>query len=152
MEREISVVDVEGTHIAVMRARVAMHEIPASLMPLVDQVWSFIRSGGAGRHGHNVWIYHHRSDGDVEVEVGVQVDSPFADSGEVASGETPAGRAAHAVYYGDYGNLSHVHRAVAAWCTRRGLTKTGDDWEIYGDWHEDPTQRRTDVYHLLANA
>ncbi len=22
--------------------------------------------------------------------------------------------------------------------------------EVYGDWHEDPARRRTDMYHLLA--
>jgi effector-binding domain-containing protein len=84
------------------------------------------------------------------VEVGVQVATPFTAQGEVVPTETPAGRVAHAVHYGDYGELPGVHRALRTWVTGQGLRETGDDWEVYGDMHEDPAQRRTDVYHLLA--
>jgi len=69
MEPEITVVDVAAGDAAVMRARVAMREIPRAIMPLVDQVWQFIRAGGVPAHGHNVWIYHHREDGESRCDV-----------------------------------------------------------------------------------
>ena len=30
------------------------------------------------------------------------------------------------------------------------LLLAGPCWEVYGDWHDDPAKRRTDMYHLLA--
>lgn len=33
---------------------------------------------------------------------------------------------------------------------RDGWTRAESFWEVYGDWHDDPRQLRTDVYHLLA--
>lgn len=151
MNRDMAVVEVEATHTAVIRGRVGMHEIPAGIMPLVQQVWSFFREGGAGNPGHNVWIYHHRADGKVDVEVGVQMASPFSEQGDIVPGQTPTGRAAHAVHYGDYAGLPQTHQALREWCSSQGLAETGDNWEVYGDWHEDPTQRRADVYHLLTS-
>jgi effector-binding domain-containing protein len=149
MEHEIAVVVVEAGDAIVKRARVSKRDIPRGIMPLVDQVWQFIRAGGVPAHGHNVWIYHHREDGDVDVEVGVQLPSPFADRDGMVGTRTPQGRAAHCVHHGDYSELPAVHAATIKWCRDSGLTRTGDNWEVYGDWDEDPKQRRTDVYHLL---
>lgn len=43
-----------------------------------------------------------------------------------------------------------VHQAVHRWCAEQNLALAGPCWELYGDWHEDPAKRRTDLYHLLA--
>jgi len=43
-----------------------------------------------------------------------------------------------------------VFDAVLAWCADNSLTTAGVNWEIYGDWHEDPAKRRTDVYVLVT--
>jgi hypothetical protein len=59
----------------------AMRDIPRAIMPLVDRVWQFVRAGGVPAHGHNIWIYHHREDGEIDVEAGVQVFAPFPDTG-----------------------------------------------------------------------
>lgn len=36
------------------------------------------------------------------------------------------------------------------WCARNGREPAGVNWEIYGDWEDDPAKRRTDVYFLLS--
>ena len=41
--------------------------------------------------------------------------------------------------------------ALIAWCNEKGLERTSVNWEVYGDWEEDPAKRRTDVFHLLAD-
>ena len=149
MEQEIAVVVVEAGHAAVMRARVAARDIPRGIMPLVDKVWRFVGAGGVPGHGHNIWLFHHREDGEVDVEIGVQVATPFTDRDEVVATRTPVGRAAHAVHYGDFAGLPAVHDAIRRWCHANALAPTGDNWEVYGDWDEDPAKRRCDVYHLL---
>jgi hypothetical protein len=32
----------------------------------------------------------------------------------------------------------------------QNLVLAGPCWELYGEWHDDPARRRTDMYHLLA--
>jgi effector-binding domain-containing protein len=150
MERAIEVVEVQAGHAAVVKARVAKRDIPGAIMPLVDRVWQVIRSGAVPSHGHNVWIYHHKGAEEVDVEVGVQVPGPFAERDGVVCTQTPSGRVAHAVHYGEYAELPSVHRAVHGFCREQGLTITGDNWEVYGDWEEDPTKRRCDVYYSLG--
>jgi effector-binding domain-containing protein len=149
MEPAIAVVEVEAGDAAVMRGRVAMREIPRGIMPLVAQVWQFVRAGGVPGHGHNVWIYRHREDGEVDVEVGVEVPAPFADRDGVVATRTPAGRAAHAVHFGDYAGLPAFHAAISKWCRDNGRAAAGVNWEVYGDMDQDPAKRRCDVYHLL---
>ena len=152
MTADFSIEEVDATHAAVIRATVTPRDIPLAIMPLVDRVWTFLRDSGVSKHGHNVWIYHDRGNGGVDVEVGVQVATPFERRGEVVSIETPSGRAAHAVHYGDYAQLPEVHAALRAWCATAGLSLTGDSWEVYGDFAEAPEARRTDVYHLIRSS
>ena len=42
--------------------------------------------------------------------------------------------------------------ALEAWCTSAGRGPAGVNWEVYGDWDDDPARRRTDVYFLLEPA
>ena len=147
MWKGIEVVEAEGGYAAVMESTLSLADIPAKLMPLVDRVWAFIRAGGVDAHGHNIWIYHLRADGQVDVQIGVQVPRPFVGRDSVVCAETPSGRAARAVHYGPYDQLPSVHSTLRAWCTERGLDITGDRWELYGDHDPDPAKCRTDVYH-----
>jgi hypothetical protein len=38
---------------------------------------------------------------------------------------------------------------VSRWCAAEGRGLAGPRWEIYGDWHDDPAELRTEVYYLL---
>lgn len=151
MLEEITVRDVTAHPIAAVRARVPLEKVGAKFGPHLDKVWAVIRSGTVDKHGHNVFVYHHAgdSDGETDVEFGVQVASSFADVDDVVCSQTPAGKAAHAAFYGDYSGLATAHRALIDWCTEQGLTRSGINWEVYGDFEEDPAKRRTDVFHLL---
>jgi hypothetical protein len=44
--------------------------------------------------------------------------------------------------------MAPAYAAVEAWCATNGR-KSGATWEVYGDWDDDPTKRRTDIYFLL---
>ena len=150
MTHEIELVDVEERTIAAVRARIAMSDIPDKIFPLMDRVWGFIRSNGIEGFGHNIWLYGMPSDGEVDVEIGVQVPEPFRATGEIVCSRTPTGKAAQAIHFGDYSELPRVNMALVSWCQEHGHTLAGRSWEIYGDWEEDPAKRRTDVYHLVV--
>lgn len=154
MNPDIDIVEVEETTIAAVAGQITFADIPAKMMPMMDQVWAFIRSHEI-THGHNVWLYRPASDGTVNVEVGVQLPADDGaapcpkEQGDVQYFSTPGGRAAHTVYYGEYEKLPQVHQALMDWCAAQGHALAGVDWEVYGDWHEDAAKRRTDVYYLL---
>jgi effector-binding domain-containing protein len=38
---------------------------------------------------------------------------------------------------------------VLAWCKSQGYALAGPFWEVYGDWSDNPTEVRTDVFYLL---
>lgn len=50
---------------------------------------------------------------------------------------------------GPYDFLNAAHQAIRTWRAANGRPIAGCRWEIYGDWHDDPTKLQTDVcYHL----
>jgi effector-binding domain-containing protein len=79
------------------------------------------------------------------------VTAPFEDTSTVYCSSLPASRAAHAIHYGPYSQLGRAHAALREWCVDRGLSITGVNWEVYGDWNDDPSLLRTDVYYLWAD-
>ena len=152
MNVEISLVQVQEQPVAAVRKRMKPVEVGRYFQPLLDQVWEVIRGGKLAEHGHNVFVFRHDGDGEeCNVDVGVQVKERFADLENVICTSTPQGRVARGVHYGDYGALPRVHLAVAEWCAENALQRDGLTWEVYGDFEADPTKRRTDVFHLLAD-
>ncbi len=41
--------------------------------------------------------------------------------------------------------------AIKAWCRAHDRQIAGPSWEVYGHWHADTAQLRTDVYYLLKS-
>ena len=113
-------------------------------------MWGVLRDQqitGAGRH---IALY---LDGQINLEVGVELDTPFAGHGEVVGSATPAGSVATAVHFGPYHGLPEAHRAIRRWCADHGHALAGPNWEIYGhwidEWNTDPAKIRTDVFYLI---
>jgi effector-binding domain-containing protein len=52
-------------------------------------------------------------------------------------------------HIGPYEKLAEAHAAMRAWCKARDCLLAGPNWEIYGDWDDDPDRLRTDVFYLL---
>jgi effector-binding domain-containing protein len=92
-------------------------------------------------------------DDEINLEIGVELDTPFAGHGEVVGSSIPAGVVARTVHLGPYGKLGEAHTAVRDWCTRHGFALAGPNWEIYDhwaeEWNRDPSKIRTDVFYLL---
>ena len=79
----------------------------------------------------------------------MQVATKFESIGEVVYSEIPGGTAATLVHIGPYGQLKASHLAVIEWSRKNGHRLAGVSWEIYGDWDDDSTKLRTDIFHLL---
>jgi effector-binding domain-containing protein len=116
-------------------------------------VWNVLRAqqvAGAGRH---VAVY---LDGQINLEVGAEVATPFAGHGEVVGSATPAGLVATTTHYGPYNRLGEAHEAIRRWCASNGYSLAGPNWEVYDHWKDeyssDPSKIRTDVYYLVTAA
>jgi effector-binding domain-containing protein len=126
-------------------------ELPKVVPEACGVVWNVVRSQkipGAGRH---IALY---LDCQINLEVGVELEAPFAGHGEVVGSSTPAGTVVTTTHYGPYGLLHKAHEAIHQWCAANGHTLAGPSWEVYGHWQEewnnDPSKITTDVFYLIV--
>lgn len=151
MEYDVRLEQHGSRPLTVVRRRAAQHELSKVVPDACGTVWNVVRSQkipGAGRH---VAVY---LDCQINLEVGVELDAPFAGHGEVVGSATPAGLVATTTHYGPYCQLHAAHDAIHQWCRANGHTLAGPSWEVYGhwqdEWNSDPTKIRTDVFYLLV--
>ena len=139
-----------GTPIAVVRIRASRQELSHVVPAACGKVWQAVqqqRIHGAGRH---VAIY---LDEEINLEVGVELKTPFPEYDEVVASSIPVGPVATTTHYGPYGQLLEAHNAIHVCCQNSGWELAGPNWEIYGhwqdEWNSEPTKIRTDLYYLL---
>jgi effector-binding domain-containing protein len=142
--------------LAAVLERVRQRDIGSRVRPNLDTVYAFLREREDLRFpgAHNVLLYRHkddpRTDGTMHVEYAVQVRRAFERTGDVFASATPAGHIATATHVGPYERLGESHDAVQRWCRTNRHTLAGVDWELYGDWNDDPAKLETKVCYLLA--
>jgi effector-binding domain-containing protein len=153
MAYQVRIEQVTSKPIAVVRRRTTLAELPKVVPAGCGTVWNVVRSQkltGAGRH---IAVYLDAELDRINLEVGVELDAPFAGDGDVVPSATPAGTAATLVHYGPYRELGQAHQAIRQWCADEHHAMVGPNWEIYGhwleEWNNDPSKIRTDVYYLL---
>ncbi|MEQ1506150.1 MAG: GyrI-like domain-containing protein [Myxococcota bacterium] len=148
----LELVDVEPSWAAVARRVTRWTELPSAIASAMRVDFGALR---ALQSGHNIFVYRPGPDGTVELGCGFQVAGPFEPTGEVQPGAVereivcdaiPGGRAAHAVHIGPYHELKQTWDPLLDAIRAAGLPTDGVQWEVYGDWHEDPACLRTDVY------
>ena len=118
MEYDVRLEQINSRPLAVVRRRASRQELSKVVPDACGAVWSVVRSQqimGAGRH---VALY---LDGQITLEVGVELDTPVAGHGEVVASATPAGAVATAVHFGPYAGLHEAHRAICEWCAESRL-------------------------------
>ena len=134
--------------LAAVRAQASAHDLGKVIVESLDVVYAHLRSVHVQHLGRNVVMY--LSDA-LEVEIGVEVAGEFFPGGPIIRTSTPGGLAASTTHYGPYSTLSGAHTAVRRWCADR-RRNTGIAWEVYGDWNDDPSHLRTDVFYQLLPA
>jgi effector-binding domain-containing protein len=137
--------------VAVIRRQASGSELARVVPECCGLVWEVVRAH-AIRAGRHIAIYW---DSSIRLEVGVELQGPFTESGDVVRSATPAGAVASTVYFGPYGGLGAAHDAIHRWCEVNQRHLAGPCWEIYGhwqrEWDSDPSRIRTDVYYLLED-
>lgn len=151
-QHEVTAVPVAPRSLAGVRARVPMGRVPEYFGKCLDQVYAAAREGKIAVDGQNIFLYHPRPDGDLDVVFGVGTATAFEPVGAVEFLQTPAGVAATTTHWGDYSGLRSAHDALQAWCKANQQALAGASWEVYGHWSDDPARVRTDIYYLLRNA
>src|SRR5580698_6661190 len=117
--------------LAVVRRRASLQQLSKVVPAACGAVWAALRAQqikGAGRH---VALY---LDDQINLEVGVELEAPFAGSGEVIASALPAGEYVTAVHFGPYDQLHFAHQAICNFCASQGYATAGPNWEIYGHW------------------
>jgi effector-binding domain-containing protein len=150
MEYDVRLEQLPSQPLAVVRRRASSNELAKVVPDACGLVWNVVRAQkvpGAGRHVALYW------DDQINLEVGVELEAPFAGHGEVVGSATPAGTVATTTHLGPYGGLHGAHQAILQWCAAHGYALAGPNWEIYGhwidEWNTDPSKIRTDVSYLL---
>lgn len=149
MQYLVEVKRVESQPTAVVRRRAKQSELPTVVPQGCGEVWAFIRAGGLhpfSHPGRNLALY---LDGEMNVEIGVEVTRPFTETERVFNASTPAGLVATTTHWGPYNRLGDAHGTVQKWCAEHGYALAGPSWEVYGHWDDDPAKVRTDVFWLL---
>jgi len=146
MDYEVRVEKVSRRQLAAVRGATSRAELPRTILKLLDTVWPVLR-GQNVKTGHNVVLYF---GGLAHIEAGVEVFGDFVDVGDVHHSQTPAGPAVTTAHWGEYSEMSGAYAALQQWCVASGRKQTGTSGEGYGDWADDPHERRTDIYLLLA--
>jgi effector-binding domain-containing protein len=144
--REVAVAarPVAGVRVRVPRGRVAQ-EFGRHL----DQVYAAARTGALKLDGQNIFIYRAATADELTVDFCVGTSASFDPIGAVLPLETPAGVAAMVTHRGEYARLGEANAAILAWCQANDRKRAGPSWEVYGHWHADPAELRTEVYYLL---
>jgi effector-binding domain-containing protein len=151
MNYDIHIEQCDSRPLAVVRRRARLQDLATVVPEACGTVWNALRAlhiTGAGRHIAVYW------DDVINLEVGAELDTPFAGEGEVISSATPSGPVTTTTHYGPYQQLHEAHEAIRQWCADHGRQLAGPNWEIYGHWQDEwnanPSQIRTDVYYLLV--
>jgi effector-binding domain-containing protein len=146
---EVEVAEQPRRAIAAVAWDTSWERFPGEWRGRLDEVWAWLRHSEM-HPGCNVMLYRDLPEPhQMAVEVGVQVDGPFEPTGQVRPSALPAGLAAVTTHRGPYEQLGAAHRAVTEWCAANGRELTGERWEVYGDWHEDPRLLETQIFYGL---
>ena len=149
-EYVVSTVTVQRQGIAAARQWTTFKRISEEIGRLLADPWALLAEQPTLRtEGYNMAVYWD-DQGEGSIQVGVQVVRPFEDTETVVYAEVPGGCVATTAHYGEYSDLGPAHHAVRTWCEEHDRQRAGPYWEVYGHWSDDPAQRRTDVYYLLA--
>jgi effector-binding domain-containing protein len=135
--------------VAGVRAQVPRGRVAQEFRRHLDQVYAAARTGAVQLDGQNVFIYRAATEDQLTVDFCVGIKAPFTAVGAVVPLETPHGVAAMTTHHGDYSRMGDANAAIVAWCRANDRLRAGPSWEVYGHWHEDPSQLRTEVYYLL---
>lgn len=147
MTQPIELKTLGAQHLAAVRFRATIPELPHHLGPALGAVMSYLTRAGTRPSGPAVAYYQPREEGQFDVCAGFLVDAPIAGDGRVVPVELPACDAATTIHHGPYDDLPRTYEAILAWMARHGHAPSEAMWEAYLTGPEVPSEQlRTAVY------
>lgn len=134
---------------AVIRCHAKQTDLAVVVPQHCGEVWAFMRSSGLPRPGRNLALYLDALDGEINLEVGVEVVQPFTGNNRVVCSSTLDGKVVTTAHFGPYDRLGEAHTAIRKHCAEHGHLLAGPSWELYGHWTDNPDELRTDVFYVL---
>lgn len=150
MSYECEIVEPESVILAVTsEVLVSLNEIPTRIGGMFDIAYAWLSGSDVKQVGQNYAVYRNTPDG-MYMRVGFPVSASFDDTESVQCLELGGGEAAHTTHRGDYGGIPGGYDRLTAWCNEQALTLSGFNWEVYGDWDDDPAKLVTDIYLQIS--
>ncbi len=149
MRQLIEIALIEPQLTAVIRKKTTFKKLSHIIPYLLDEVYESLQTSHITDFGHNLCLYR---DMKINIEVGVQIFKKFKGKGNVICSELPGGRVVQSVHKGPYDKLVQTHSIMQEWCKSNNEILEGPCWEIYGDWNDDASELKTDVYYLLKSS
>jgi effector-binding domain-containing protein len=151
MSYEFRVLQTPERLLMAIHDQVTRRELPEKITANLGKVWTYLRANGASTE-HSVVVYRDfdHATGVMTIDVGVQVGSALPSSGAIVPVTTPGGLVVTTVHLGPYSKLGDASSALHEFCRANAHPIAGPTWEEYGDWHEDSSKLRTDVFVLVA--
>ncbi len=149
MNYTFDIVDTEAVVLAVAQKQLMRAEVSSKILGLFDIAYTWLKTSGVKKAGHNYAIYDQCMPDRMRVRVGFPVSEYFSGNDLVQCIELESGRAAHVRHTGPYNKLQAAYDGLLEWCAREGHKTSGESWEVYGDWHDDPSKLVTDIYFRI---
>jgi effector-binding domain-containing protein len=116
---------------AAINTKIKMKEIPLILPPLIPEIFSCLEKKGLKPAGAPFFSYSKIEGKEIEVEVGIPVDTIIAKTGRVSEGIFPGGRYAVIKHTGHYNNLYQAHQSLEEWSEKNQINFEGARIEFY---------------------
>ncbi|GGM95017.1 hypothetical protein GCM10009721_21630 [Terrabacter tumescens] len=150
---EIRTVETTEQPTAVLRATVAMDELPAFFARAFTAAAAAVAKQGRDVAGPPFGLYRSMPSTTVDVEAGFPVTAPLEPDGEVVPGTLPGGRAVEAVHVGPYDTMGETYGQVEQWMVGQRLVPGYLVWESYlsdPEREPDPATWRTVIHWSVA--
>jgi effector-binding domain-containing protein len=152
-------------HYMAIRKKVNMKDISSVLPPLIGEVTEWLRTNNIPADGSAFFHYQAMNDRDeLDVAVGLLVQSQETGNGHIVAGFFPAGNYAIITYLGDYRNMREGHIALESWIKQNGLKEKqqksdqGIEWGGRAEFYltdpqtePNPEKWKTDIVFLLED-
>jgi effector-binding domain-containing protein len=115
----------------VVRAQVAIQELPATLGPAFGAVIAWLGQAGQQPAGPPFVAYHNMDMQALDIEAGFPVFASMDGQDNVQSSEIPAGTYASCLHIGPYDEVKAAYEAIGAYAARNGYQLAGPGYEFY---------------------
>jgi effector-binding domain-containing protein len=128
---QMEIKEIESQPVMTVRTTTTASEIGKAFHDILPAVWQHVMANGGAPVGPPFCLYHGYSPETVDLEAGVPVAAPIAESDLVKAGELPAGTVATAWHLGSYDNLHDTYMTLEKEIKEQGYEASGSPWEIY---------------------